>query len=86
MDLSKTRHDPRLVALVGAVGRAFYRDEAAAVLDGLAANLLVREDDFEAVFGLSPKQVRTVVAELAAERLVAAEPITQYKGKGKRAK
>ena len=67
MDYAKTHHDPRLVALVMTVGRAFYRDEHAVVLDALASNLLVREDDFEDVYGLSTKQVCCVLCALRVQ-------------------
>jgi len=55
----------------------FYRDEYVVILDRLSRELLIREDDLTTVFGLADKQVRRILADLQAERLVCAEEVTE---------
>lgn len=55
----------------------FYRDEHAVVLNRLTREMLIREDDLQHVFGLPEKQVRRILSDLIAERMVCQEEVTE---------
>jgi TFIIE alpha subunit len=71
---------PLVVDLVHAIGRAFYRDEYAAVLDALCERPM-RDDGLHVDFGLHEKQVRKILLDLARERLVCEQTVRQRRGK-----
>lgn len=72
---------PQLVTdLVKAVGRAFYRDEACAVLESLCRAPL-RDDCLHESLGLAERQVRKILLDLQRERLVEDELVVQRRYK-----
>jgi 3,4-dihydroxy 2-butanone 4-phosphate synthase/GTP cyclohydrolase II len=58
-----------VVDLVRAVGRAFYRDEHAAVLESLCRAPL-RDDALHPTLGLAERQLRKILLDLQREKLV----------------
>ena len=70
-------HHPLVMDLVRLVGRLFYRDEYAVVLDALAREHALRDDGLEQYFGLPDRQVRRILTDLINEKLVCFEEITE---------
>jgi hypothetical protein len=70
-------HHPLVMDLVRLVGRLFYRDEYAVVLDALAREHALRDDGLEQYFGLPDRQVRRILTDLINEKLVCFKEITE---------
>ncbi len=57
--------------------RAFYSDEHVVVLDALATNIFLREDELVRTFQLSQQQVKRILQQLQAEGLVHDEAVKE---------